>query len=362
MKNLRNNKGFALLLVLGAGVASLFLVAVFLQMGSGVRNQITLFNRKHQAFLIANHAYSKVMGQLYSKPWLQRPFKTQPLTENSSYAGGDYELFVEDSPGRDLMVDVYVNVKLFGKETLFFWRSKYNDDLLDFAQNSFFGEFSSNDFPSNNDRVIANQIEDMVMDRKNNQEIADELSKEIAVADSLSEIVAALGGSIDQSDDGKGVPPSPTFPPGVVAAPTQEIKDLFEKDSRFEVLAKFYQIYLGRGPDAPGASYWLSEHPDVNTPEGYVALCQTNPGFVGRKVCIERLGLKIPEDNTLAVYYEMTIHMHWIKNPGLPEPGGPEFADAAIEYVKTLPPMPADFVVKDFYLGGEWEDFFESLE
>lgn len=112
----------------------------------------------------------------------------------------------------------------------------------------------------------------------------------------------------------------------------------------------------------PGAAYWMTEHPEIETPEDLELLCRSVPGYAGRKVCIERMHLEMPQDNPIAVYYEMAIHFHWGKNPDLPAPDSEGFADAAISYANQLPPPPADFVVKDLYLGGEWEEWFEQLE
>lgn len=362
MKHHFSRKGFALLLVLGAGVASLFLVAVLSQMGSGLRNQVNIFNRKYQTFLIANYAHTKILGQLYSKPWLQRSFKENPVSEGDSYGGGVYKSMVENSPGHDMMFDTYVKVELHGKSTLFFWRTKYNDDLLDFSQTSFFGEFATDKFPENSSRIVADQVDQMMKTRKNNSYMANELGKTIAKAKSLSEIISELGGGNSSDGPSRGVPPSPSFPQEVFAQPNADILKELEKDSRFEAICKCYQTYLGRGPDVEGASYWLSQHPDVNTPEGFEEIMHYNPGLSGRRACLEKMNLQLPVDNTLLVYYEMGIHYHWVKHPELPHPSSPEFPDLAVNYAKNLPPMPSNFVVKELYFEREWDAFFSTIE
>lgn len=205
-------RGFALLLVLGAGITMLFLVAVFSQMGQGVRQQMMIFNKKHQIFLIANYAYSKTMGELYSRPWLRRVFKDAPYEESASYGGGKYDLFVEDSPGQEMMVDIYVKSTLQKKSTLFFWRCKYNDDLLDFMPNNFFGEFPLEDFPQPGNRPLVSKVEQMLEKRRNNEDKANELGRSLAKATSLTQVISVLGGDPSSvPPDETGTPPVPDF-------------------------------------------------------------------------------------------------------------------------------------------------------
>jgi len=202
----------------------------------------------------------------------------------------------------------------------------------------------------------------MLQERKDNDSKANELGVTIANAPSLSQIITSLGGTAPPDEQPAGIPPVPTFPPGLVAPPSPEVEEEIEKDSRFEVISQFYQKYLGRGPDVEGAAYWLKEHPDIQTPEGFEALNHNTPALAGRRACIEKMNLQLPQDNTRLVYYEMCIHQHWGKYPALPAPTTDEFADLAVAYARQLPPMPADFVVKDLYFIDEWDEILGHID
>ncbi len=203
-------RGVALPLVLLAMIVAAGFVAVMSSLNQGVRTQIFHTNNHQLSFSIAYSAMARVCAKVHSFSWDQRPFLNSPYIENRvSMQGGYYDLFVENTQGRDYQADVYVRTNLADISRMYFWRIRYNDDLLDVSnrvQVEAFVNGDPADFPSGSTNPFRPKVEDILRKRKENQDKPDQLGREIAGLGSPDAINRELNGRPIN-------PPSSDFPP-----------------------------------------------------------------------------------------------------------------------------------------------------
>ena len=181
MRKASSRNGMVLPLSLFAIVAVLGLVATLGGLNQGVKTQIYRTNNHQLSFLIAYSAFSRVCAKIHSFSWPNRPFRNEPYTETKvSFQGGHYDLFVENTAGKDLQADIYIRTHLAGISRLYFWRIRVNEDLLDVSNNiivEMYATSDPDDFPTvNGARVIAGKVDNMLAKRAANQKKSDRLT------------------------------------------------------------------------------------------------------------------------------------------------------------------------------------------
>ncbi len=213
MHKTRSRKGMVLPLSLFAFVAVLGLVATLGGLNQGVKTQIYRTNNHQLSFLIAYSAFSRVCAKVHSFSWPNRPFRNEPYTETKvPYQGGHYDLFVENTAGKNLQADIYIRTHLAGISRLYFWRIRVNEDLLDVSNSiivEMYATSDPDDFPSvNGARVIAGKVENMLAQRAANQKKSDRLTSELVQISDPVSILEKIGARVPE-DFQKDWPVSP---------------------------------------------------------------------------------------------------------------------------------------------------------
>lgn len=81
---------------------------------------------------IAMSVFSKVQAKIREKPYSQRFFAGSAFREYiSDFHGGEYELFVVDTPNKPMQADIYVIATYRRVRKLFFWRILIEATILD---------------------------------------------------------------------------------------------------------------------------------------------------------------------------------------------------------------------------------------
>lgn len=203
MHKTRSRKGMVLPLSLFAFVAVLGLVATLGGLNQGVKTQIYRTNNHQLSFLIAYSAFSRVCAKVHSFSWPNRPFRNEPYTETKvSFQGGHYDLFVENTAGKNLQADIYIRTHLAGISRLYFWRIRVNEDLLDVSNNiivEMYATADPEDFPTfNGARVIAGKVDNMLSKRAANQKKSDRLTSELVQISDPAGILAKIGARVPE--------------------------------------------------------------------------------------------------------------------------------------------------------------------
>ena len=193
MRFIKRCCGMAMPMVLLAMVIGAGFVATMTSLNQGVRNQITISNNHQISFMIAYSAMSRVCAKVQSFSWAERPFLNNPFTENKvAMQGGFYDLFVENTAGKDFQADVYVRTHLAGISRLYFWRVCFNDDLLDVANRieiEVFMNGEADEFPkSASSNPFRSKVEKVLKKRAENQEKSDQLAQGIIDLNSPGDI------------------------------------------------------------------------------------------------------------------------------------------------------------------------------
>lgn len=196
---MKNKRGIAFpILILAMIVIAGFVVSLS-SLDTGLKNQVFRANNDRLSFLIAYSALSRVLAKVHSFSWVNRPFAAEPYIEKQvALRGGSYDLLVEDTYGKQLQADVYIRTHLGGKSRMYFWRTQFNDDLLEISNRVIIKAFKAGDakdFPKKNGlRPFAKVIEDLLNKRANNQEKSDSLADVIARATDVDEIINIVDG------------------------------------------------------------------------------------------------------------------------------------------------------------------------
>jgi len=194
-------RGMVLPLSLLAILAVLGLVTTLGGLNQGLRTQIYRTNNHQLSFLIAYSAFSRVCAKIHSFSWANRPFLTEPYTETKiPLQGGHYDLLVENTAGKDYQADVYIRTHLAGISRMYFWRIRFNDDLLDVSNNIIVELYATpevEDFPTvNGPRKIAGQVEEMLAQRSANQKKSDVLASELMKSSNAKSVIEKMGARV----------------------------------------------------------------------------------------------------------------------------------------------------------------------
>jgi hypothetical protein len=194
-------RGMVLPLSLLAILAVLGLVTTLGGLNQGLRTQIYRTNNHQLSFLIAYSAFSRVCAKIHSFSWANRPFLTEPYTETRiPLQGGHYDLLVENTAGKDYQADIYIRTHLANISRMYFWRIRFNDDLLDVSNNIIVELYATpevDDFPTvNGPRKIAGEVEEMLAKRSANQKKSDAMASELMKSANTRAIIEKMGARV----------------------------------------------------------------------------------------------------------------------------------------------------------------------
>jgi len=219
------NSGFVFPLILFASLAVGLFILTLTQYQSANRVKLQHLNDYQGAFNIAWSALVEVLADIQAKQWSNRSFKSGPKDKSASLFGGSYNLRVADHDVAQYLFNVKVRVSFKNKNHLFYWRMKYNPNLLDFT-NLFIPVCYDDmlDEPGAAPGDIDAIVDDMLETREENREKAEEIAKAIKATPTLKEALQKIGIKPDKVKDADKPRPAP---PTVPTAPTPlTLKDI----------------------------------------------------------------------------------------------------------------------------------------
>lgn len=211
------NSGFVFPLILFASLAVGLFILTLTQYQSANRVKFQHLNDYQGAFNIAWSALVEVLADIQAKQWSNRSFKSGPKDKSASLFGGSYNLRVADHDVAQYLFNVKVRVSFKNKNHLFYWRMKYNPNLLDFT-NLFIPVCYEDmlDKPGVTPGDIDAAVDDMLEKREENSEKAEEIAKTVKSAPTLKEALEKIGinpGKVKDADKPRPAPPAmPTAP------------------------------------------------------------------------------------------------------------------------------------------------------
>lgn len=213
MKPSKFRRGMALPFTIVAMVVVIGFIMTMSRLNQGVKTQIFHTNNHQLSFLMAYSALSRVCAKMHAFSWASRPFAAAPYAENKvALQGGHYDLLVENSKNREFQADVYVRTHLAGISRMYFWRVRFNDDLLDVSNQIFVEAFLNGDpkdFPvAGKANPFATKVEDLLAQRSANQKKSDLLAREVIKLKKPNDIIKELNGRPIEAPDGS-LPPTP---------------------------------------------------------------------------------------------------------------------------------------------------------
>ncbi|HNV70687.1 MAG TPA: hypothetical protein PKO06_13385, partial [Candidatus Ozemobacteraceae bacterium] len=196
---LHGKRGVALPFTILAMIVISGFVITMSSLNQGLKNQIFHTNNHQLSFLLAYSAFSKVLAKIHSNSWTDRPFRDGPYAENNvAFQGGTYDLFVENSPGKQYQADIYVRTSLAGITRLYFWRIRFNDDLLDISSRitvEFFTNGEPGDFPKTaGPKSFSSKVDGLLARRASNQDKSDRLARDISDTKGTKAILEKMDG------------------------------------------------------------------------------------------------------------------------------------------------------------------------
>ncbi len=254
----RAQAGFVLPLVI-LGLISLFLlVTVLSNMSSEYSNQVAHGDEVNRCRLIAESAYSIVLAKVRERPWGQRFFSPRFEEFGTQLYGGEYDLYIEDTPGKSNQADVYVRATFRRTKRLLFWRFVFEDTVLDAVGKMYPLLFTSFDVSRFPDKVqgspFLEEIENIIEERKRNNGPAKSKAQEIRNHSSLKEVLGILtippSDKVDENVDPAPVPPVPSIKPPEKPVPKLVYQNDFES--------------MTPGTRPPGWSIWFDGHDQEN--------------------------------------------------------------------------------------------------
>lgn len=208
MRHIKTRRGVALPFTVLAMIVAIGFIMTMSRMNQGVKSQIFHTNNHQLSFLMAYSALSRVSAKVHAFSWANRPFVSEPYVENKvALQGGEYDLLVENSKYNEFQADVYVRTHLAGISRMYFWRIRFNDDLLDVSSQIFVEAFLNadpRDFPvAGKPNPFATKVEALLAARVANQTKSDLLAREVAKLKKPEDIIKELNGRpIEVANDG----------------------------------------------------------------------------------------------------------------------------------------------------------------
>lgn len=197
------------LIILGI-VVMLPLMMVIYSMSREYAGQISHVDEEIRCRSIALSVFSTVQARIREKPYSKRFFAPSAFREYvQKFQGGEYELFVIDTPGKPLQADIYITSTYKRVRRLFFWRILIENTILDAVgkvYNVIYGNLDpmayGNGGPNSTADSYINQI---LQERKSNRKRAAEKTAMIKPQTSFVPIANILNipdtGRIEDSPD-----------------------------------------------------------------------------------------------------------------------------------------------------------------
>jgi len=187
------------LIILAILAVALFVTFVH-SMSQGYSNQIAHLDEFSRAQFIADSLLAKVQARIQTKRWKDRFFSKAPYYETGfSDFGGEYELYVLDTPGRPSEMDVYAQIRFQRAKRLFFWRLRYETSILDAAGRIFPLVFTATSAQTLNTGTspMGGFIDDLLATRRKNAPAAAAKAALIKPMTSAKDMIAVLDGPTD---------------------------------------------------------------------------------------------------------------------------------------------------------------------
>jgi hypothetical protein len=296
MKKAIARTGFSFPLVMLAVTLIAGMVTAVSSLNQGLRNQIHHTNNAHLSYVIGYSALSRILGRLHASSWDNRAFKAKPYSEyNQSLNGGIYDLWVEDSPGKNFQADIFVRTTLAQQKSLFFWRVTYQDDLFDISNKiivDFYCKADPNEFPKAAGSSFGHTINDLIAKRRANQKNANLMAMSLSNLHDPQKIVAALGGRPLEKFN--------TAYPITPGGPEDIIK---QKENAAVAFPSVHPPLAGELPDSPGPGPIIAAAPPP--PGAPPAFPLPSDNFAADKEALEKMRERV---NTISE--KMNADMH----------------------------------------------------
>lgn len=198
---MKRKSGFVYLLVLLAAIAVTFFASTMLNLNQNFRQQVVHLAYRDISFECAYSVLSGIMARVYKSGWNNRFFHPKPFQAFALPVNmGTYDYYVEDSPGKDHQMDVYIQINLSGRTQLYFWRVKFHDELLDFS-NHFstihYDNPNADKFPPTNDnKTLSEEIDGILLQRSLNADKARETIATLVNENDTLKIARSIGAPI----------------------------------------------------------------------------------------------------------------------------------------------------------------------
>ncbi|MFZ5951963.1 MAG: hypothetical protein ACOYXC_14745 [Candidatus Rifleibacteriota bacterium] len=195
---MKKQSGFVYLLVLLAAIAVAFFASTMLNLNQNFRQQVVHLAHKDVSFEYAYSVLSGIMAKVYKSGWQNRFFYPKPFQAFSLPVNlGKYDYYVEDSPGKDHQMDVYIQINLSEKTQLYFWRVKFHDEIFDFSNNFstvHFDSYNADKFPpSNGNKTLSDEVDEILFLRALNSDKAREAIATLADENDAVKIAMSIG-------------------------------------------------------------------------------------------------------------------------------------------------------------------------
>lgn len=222
-------RGYVFPLILFATLAVAGFILTLSQFQSANRVKFQHLNDYQSAFNIGYSALVEVLADIQKKQWSNRSFKSGPKDKSANLFGGSFNLRVEDYDVAAFLFNVRVRVTYKSKNHLFYWRIKYNPNLLDFT-NLFvpicYEDLQNNTSASSDDidTLVDKILENRVANRDKARQIADNLKPSPTIADALKKVGINPGAPPGKDSD----VPRPAPQPVVIPPAALDLKELAE--------------------------------------------------------------------------------------------------------------------------------------
>jgi outer membrane protein OmpA-like peptidoglycan-associated protein len=206
------NSGYIFPLILFATLAVGLFILTLTQYQSANRVKFQHLNDYQAAFNIAYSALVEVLADIQSKQWSNRSFKSGPKDKSASLFGGSFDLRVADHDASQYLFNVKTRVSYKNRKHLFYWRMKYNPNLLDFT--SLFLPVCYEDLQDSITATpgeIDKMIDKILETREENLEKATEIAQTLKTAPTIKEALKKIGINSDKvngADTPRPEPPS----------------------------------------------------------------------------------------------------------------------------------------------------------
>ncbi len=219
-------RGYVFPLILFATLAVAIFIITMTQFQSANRVKFQHLNDYQSAFNIAYSALVEVLADIQAKQWSNRSFKAGPKDKSADLFGGKFNLRVEDHDVDSYIFNVKIRVSYKNKNHLFYWRLKYNPNLLDFTNFVIPVFYEDMQNPSGDiDDIVDKILEKREENREKVLEIADTLEPTKSIEEALKKI-GINPDNVNGADTPRPANPGVTLPPAAVTL--KDIKSLVE--------------------------------------------------------------------------------------------------------------------------------------